>query len=327
MESTHLGCPHHQHQDPFTRLTEMEFLNVFRLSKSLVCKLLATLDHRELDDDIPVELQVLATLAFLATGQLSSSARLLGTSRWAAIGIVYKVAQVIKICLGQQYLVFPGDEEQTLFREEFYKISLIPGVLACLDGFAVPLCTISGVEVGWSYITRGHSYLGMVVVCGPQQQIIYIIAQERGSSWPMFNESMLRHSLEEDEVEGMIVVLENFPSKPYLLTPAVPTETVEEYFYNHALKQIMIRSAEKTTHSLKTRFPCLKKGMEPLDPSSLPVLVACAILHNLCLKFSCPLPNYSVTPNLGPDHDLGLDGLDPEDFLDQGIYHSPVPCS
>lgn len=81
-----------------------------------------------------------------------------------------------------------------------------------------------------------------------------------------------------------------YASESYLLTPIInPTPNSSEERYNKA--QIKTRnSVERLFGIWKRRFPCLNKRLGNKIQNVPPIIVACAVLHNLAIKFKDPQP-------------------------------------
>ena len=79
----------------------------------------------------------------------------------------------------------------------------------------------------------------------------------------------------------------------YLLTP-LGTTTAAERRYNYS--QIRSKNpVERTFGVLKRLFPCLKLGLRIKVKNSLPIIVACIVLHNIALRHGEIEPQDGVT--------------------------------
>lgn len=91
------------------------------------------------------------------------------------------------------------------------------------------------------------------------------------------------------ELTGMLVGDAGYPALPFLLTPIRNPQNEVEERYN----QIQIRTriiVERTFGIWKRRFPCLSKGLALKLITCTGVISACAVLHNLSLRFKDVLP-------------------------------------
>lgn len=74
-----------------------------------------------------------------------------------------------------------------------------------------------------------------------------------------------------------------YACKPYLLTPLLNPMTDPEKKYNKA--QIKTRNIiERVFGVWKRKFPCLRRGLANSTQTTVSIIVACAVLHNISLK-------------------------------------------
>lgn len=123
------------------------------------------------------------------------------------------------------------------------------------------------------------------MVCDARLKIRNVIARWPGSvhDSTIFNDSPLCAQLERGDFgTGVILGDSGYPCRPYLLTPLLHTRTAAEEAYNRA--QISTRNPiERLFGVLKRRFPCLQIGMGLKIKNIPPIIVACAVLHNIAL--------------------------------------------
>ncbi|XP_030767134.1 putative nuclease HARBI1 [Sitophilus oryzae] len=99
----------------------------------------------------------------------------------------------------------------------------------------------------------------------------------------MFNASLLCASLEAGEYQGGYLLGDRaYSCKEYLSTPLLNSNTVAETNYNSA--HIQTRNCiERSFGVWKRRFACLSLGLRTKLETSLLVIVATAVLHNIAL--------------------------------------------
>lgn len=77
--------------------------------------------------------------------------------------------------------------------------------------------------------------------------------------------------------------------QPYLMTPYRNPVTQSEKKYN--LVHARVRNTVERQYGVwKRRFPCLALGLRCKLDTSLKVIVACAVLHNICIQANDGMP-------------------------------------
>lgn len=78
----------------------------------------------------------------------------------------------------------------------------------------------------------------------------------------------------------------------YMLTPLTLPTTDAEHAYQNT--QILMRNAiERLFGVLKRRFPALQNGLKIKVETTLQVIVACAVLHNICIMANDPVEDFT----------------------------------
>lgn len=115
-----------------------------------------------------------------------------------------------------------------------------------------------------------------------------IVARWPGSvhDTTIFNDSNIRARFENGEFTPYSIVGDGgYPCRTYLLTPVVDPQTVPQQRYNNA--QIRTRNPiERLFGVWKRRFPCLSLGMRLSPQKTCEVIVATAVLHNICSEIN-----------------------------------------
>lgn len=126
------------------------------------------------------------------------------------------------------------------------------------------------------------------------------------SRWPgsvhdttIFNDSNIRARFENNEFSPYTLVGDGgYPCRTYLLTPLIQPHTLPEERYNSS--QIKTRNpVERLFGVWKRRFPCLSQGMRIDVQKVCEVIVATAVLHNMCL-----MANDNAESFEGDDNDM-----------------------
>lgn len=121
-------------------------------------------------------------------------------------------------------------------------------------------------------------------MCDSKLKILDIVARWPGSCLDstIFNNSRICARFESGEFGDKVIVGDGgYPCKSYLLTPLRTCSTAEQRLYNQA--QIATRNPiERVFGVWKRRFPVLAMGLHLNLTTIQSVMVATAILHNIC---------------------------------------------
>ena len=115
----------------------------------------------------------------------------------------------------------------------------------------------------------------------------------------IFNNSQLKTIFESGKYGSNLILGDGgYGLKPYSMTPLRNPATAAERAYNHS--HIVTRNTVERKYGVwKRRFPCLSLGMRLKLETQASVIVACAVLHNICIKNRDPLPQAtSENPNI-----------------------------
>lgn len=74
----------------------------------------------------------------------------------------------------------------------------------------------------------------------------------------------------------------NYPQEPWLMTPIKDCSSSSEKLYNYAHKTTH-RIVRRSLSMLKNRFQCLNTILNYPPAKLCPIVVACCVLHNICL--------------------------------------------
>lgn len=103
---------------------------------------------------------------------------------------------------------------------------------------------------------------------------------------------------------GLLLGDKGYACRCYLLTPFLNPRTPAEVAYNeaHAATENTI---ERCFGVLKRRFPVLSMGMRLAVNTTLAVVVACAVLHNIAIERDDEAPDGDNDINLDADDVVG----------------------
>lgn len=115
-------------------------------------------------------------------------------------------------------------------------------------------------------------------------KILNIVARWPGSSHDstIFSNSRICTRFENNEFGNNLIVADSgYPNKPFMLTPLAVVTTPAEHLYNESL--IRTRNCVERSYGVwKRRFPILSLGMRLKLEKVQSIIVATAVLHNIC---------------------------------------------
>ena len=145
---------------------------------------------------------------------------------------------------------------------------------------------------------KGYFSINVQVVSNSNLEITDIVARWPGSvhDSTIFNNSRLKAAFEGGAYENSFLLGDSgYPVKPYLMTPLLNPQTAAEGLYNEG--HIRTRNTVERLFGIwKRRFPVLALGMRLKLNKVIPVIVACAVLHNIARQNGEELPQDD--PNL-----------------------------
>ena len=208
-----------------------------------------------------------------------------GVSQPTVSRIIRKVSTILS-SLCQQHITFPTTQEDKLqTMQGFYEIANFPGVLGAIDCTHVAIQSPGGEYAELYRNRKGYFSINVQAVCNARLEFTNIVARWSGSSHDatIFGNSRICAQFESGEITGILLGDGGYGCKKYLLTPLPTTNTPSERRYNFA--QIRTRNPiERAFGVLKRRFPCLRMGLRCQKATSLRIIVACAVLHNIARK-------------------------------------------
>uniref|UniRef100_A0AAR2JGW4 Putative nuclease HARBI1 n=1 Tax=Pygocentrus nattereri TaxID=42514 RepID=A0AAR2JGW4_PYGNA len=243
---------------------------------------------------IPVHLQVLTTLGFLATGCFQRElADRSGISQPSLSSMMSGVLSGI-IKLTGRYIRFPYTlSEQADIKVQFAAVAGFPNVIGAIDCTHIAIRAPSQNEAAFINRKQIHS-INVQVICDATMTLTNVVARWPGSTHDSF---ILRNSsvgtrLENGAVrDGWLLGDSGYPLKRWLLTPFPNPQSTEERRYNdvHTLTRSVV---ERTIGLLKGRWRCLDAsgGRLLYNPEKVCRIVrACAVLHNMAQQNGLPL--------------------------------------
>lgn len=274
--------------DFINEMADIEFYRRFRLRKDTVIKVLELIeDQLEFNNDLnnsvsPIN-QLLTALLFYSSGghQLSIS-DLMKMDQSTVSRIILKVSRAIA-GLNSHYIKMPSQDECIRTQTKFFEIARFPRVIGCLDCTHIKVQSPGGEDGEIFRNRKSYFSLNVQVICDSDLMINNIVARWPGSAHDstIFNNSRIRTRFDIGEfANGILLGDSGYPLKPYLLTPLANPASRAEQLYNES--HIRTRNLiERTFGIWKRRFPALCYGLRCKIETSMVVIIATAVLHNI----------------------------------------------
>ncbi|KAJ8937499.1 hypothetical protein NQ314_011813 [Rhamnusium bicolor] len=116
-------------------------------------------------------------------------------------------------------------------------------------------------------------------------EILDIVVRHPGSAHDrvIFNRSAVRVRFEQGHICGLFLGDNDYACRSYLLTFLIYPTTEQEENYNRAHKRIR-NLIEKVNGLWKRRFPCLHRTLTTKLDTSVAMICATVVLHNIALQ-------------------------------------------
>lgn len=98
----------------------------------------------------------------------------------------------------------------------------------------------------------------------------------------IFDRSGVRCRFELGHLDGILLGDSGYACRKYLLTPVLRPDNNAEVRYNNAHRKTRV-IVEQLFGVWKRRFPCLYYGLRTKLSTSVAVICATAVLHNICI--------------------------------------------
>lgn len=265
-------------------LDDAEFSFRFRLNKSTVQSLLTQLMPfirvtSARNHGVSPLHQLLLTLRFYALGtMLISVADFVGVSISTAGRIVRDISSVIANMYDEYIIVHQQSAEK------FYQIAGFPRVLAAIDCTHIRIQSPCHVVEEEFRNRKGYFSLNFQAICDADLKFMNVVARWPGSAHDakIFNNSILRAQCDTGQFGNRWMLGDSaYPNRPYLLIPLLNPTTGGEHRYNEA--HIKTRNTiERIFGVWKRRFPVVALTMRLSLPKVQAVIIATAVLHNIC---------------------------------------------
>ncbi|ENN83098.1 hypothetical protein YQE_00541, partial [Dendroctonus ponderosae] len=227
------------------------------------------------------------SLRFYATGNmLISVGDFAGVSKTSACSIVRQVSEAIAR-LRPRNIRFPENiATRQKAKENFYRVARFPLVIGAIDCTHVKIQSPGGEDAERFRNRKGYFSWNVQTICDAQLKIIDIVARWPGSchDQTIFNNSRIKSRFSNGEFPNCVILGDSgYGNTNYLLTPLSDPFTAAEKLYNES--HIRTRNCVERSYGVwKRRFSILSLGMRVNAELSKIIIVATAVLHNICIE-------------------------------------------
>ncbi|CAI6354417.1 unnamed protein product [Macrosiphum euphorbiae] len=238
-------------------------------------------------------------LRYLATGSfLLCVADFTGVSESSACRYVHQVCRAIAR-QRPNFISFPSNEiDRNRVVNGFYSHSRFPRVIGAVDCTHIKMQSPGGDNAEVFRNRKGWFSINTQCICNPWLKIMDIVARWPGSSHDqiIFDNSNIKHKFETGVIKGYLLGYGGYEVTPYLMTPLLNPTTRSQQLYNES--HIRTRNViERCFGVMKRRFPVLSKGLTVNLNNTQAIIVACAVLHNICVDMHDELPDDELMEN------------------------------
>ena len=301
------------------RITRRTFEFIVRVAGPEMAK-----KDTRLRQSIPVHKRVAVALWRLATGDTYRSTGLqFGIGRCTAMLIKQDFCNAIAK-RAKEFIKFPETEQEVLQSIRlFTNKSPFSQVVGAIDGCHIALKTVP-VDERIDYFTRKQDY--SVVIQGVSDASFRFLDISAGYPGSIHDARVLRLSnlhreieqgnwlngptkqISGSEIRPLLVGDSAYPLSVWLMKPFKQTRTLSErqLRFNHALSQARV-VIEQAYGILKGRWRCLYKAMEEKTNRVAITILACCVLHNICIDVGDPSP-IDILGDDDNDMDQSLNG-------------------
>ncbi|GFR18470.1 nuclease HARBI1 [Trichonephila clavata] len=211
--------------------------------------------------------------------------------------VVHRVSEAIASLLPDFIHLPVNREECKTVSRKFFNIAGFPKVIGALDGTFVRIISPGGEDAERFRCRKSYFALNVQTIVDADLVIRNVVARWPGSAHDstVFNNSAACLSLKTNELYRDFHLLGDtgYACEKYLLTPFGNPRTLAEvrYVYTGIINHVLTRNTiERKYGILKRRFPCLSIGLNCNIERVPAIIVACCVLHNLCIRLDDPEP-------------------------------------
>lgn len=297
--------------NPLESFDEVDFFNRFRVTKDGFTRILERVDcllptyRKSTNSPLNHTQQLSVSLRYFATGDFQiSCGDFQGISQPTVCRIMHRVTDAIA-SLSREVIKFPDDVSET--NSHFFDYCGLPGISGIIDGSHIPIRSPGGPDAELFRNRKGFFSFNAQIICDHKLLIIDVVSGWPGSTHDsrVFNNSRICTEFCSGIREGILLGDSAYPLSPYLITPYPhPPNSRSKGRFNRALCKARC-SIERCIGVLKRRWACLSRQLNCKHTRVPNIIVACSVLHNLCIMYHQPMVEEMVgsTVSISQDED------------------------
>ncbi|GFS68834.1 putative nuclease HARBI1 [Trichonephila clavipes] len=176
---------------------------------------------------------------------------------------------------------------------KFFSIAGFPKVIGALNGTFVRIVSPGGEDAERFRCRKNYFALNVQTIVDSDLVIRNVVARWPGSAHDstVFNNSAACLSLKTNVLYKDFHLLGDtgYACEKYLLTPFGNPRSLSEARYNKS--HVLTRNTIERKYGILKRFPCLSIGLNCHIDRVPAIVVACCVLHHLCIRLEDPEPS------------------------------------
>lgn len=186
----------------------------------------------------------------------------------------------------------------------FYRITRFPRIIGAIDCTLIPIGSPGGQDAEVFRSRKGYFAFNVQTISDASLKIRNIVARWPGSchDQTIFNNSLIKRQFDNGTFDRYMLVGDSgYTLQPYLMTKLLETRNEAENLYNESL--IRTRNVVERQYGVwKRRFPILKSAIHSRLETTMNIIVATAVLHNIAIAMREEIPEEWLIEDDNQDH-------------------------
>ncbi|XP_054259884.1 putative nuclease HARBI1 [Macrosteles quadrilineatus] len=239
------------------------------------------------------EEKFLCTLRFYASDSFFINIGELSGLHKSTVSKIINEVSVAIACLCPQFIKMATTEEDIKrVKSGFYSKARFPNCVGAIDCTHVKIQSPGGPQAEVYRNRKGVFTKNVQAICDSTLMFRNIVARWPGNTHDahIFNSSKVKRDFESNEFgNGVLVGDAGYGCTNYMITPLDSVTTPEEQLFQES--QIRTRNPiERCFGVWKRRFPVLSLGIRVKEERVESIIVAAAVLHNVCISENEAVP-------------------------------------
>lgn len=219
-----------------------------------------------------------------------------GIHKSTASRLIHKVSRAIA-GLHTKYINFPNtQEEKDEVHQGFFNIAKVPRCIGALDCTHIKIRNPGGSDAELYRNRKQFFSFNVQAICDSSLAFQNIVVRWPGSSHDstIFNNSNICAKFERGDFGDSILLGDSgYALRSYLITKFLNPSSPAETLFNEAIIRTR-NTVERSFGVWKRRFPILALGINVKTDRVEAIVVATAVLNNICIHLNVALPRVTV---------------------------------